>query len=205
MKRDIINSWKQLSLQQFIDLMSIQAGEKDAEERSRKIIMCMYGVDPLEIPYTEYLAMVHGINEFFDKPITKYKVAGNAKYKINGTVYTLDIAPASFTTAQYIDFTNFNRQQELAGMLSVVLIPEGHQYNDGYNMAKVKEDIGDMPVDEALGIVNFFGKWSKRYTKTILRFLTSRKITRRMGKEKKKEMKEEVRRLSRIMASFPSY
>lgn len=204
MKRDIINSWKQLSLQQFADLMSIQAGETDAEERSRKIIMCLYGVDPLEIPYTEYLAMVHGLNSFFDEPITSEKVSANAEYKINGMVYVLDIAPANFTTAQYIDFTNYSKRESYVDMLSVVLIPQGHQYNDGYDMAKVKDDLGAMPVTEAVGIVHFFATWSKASIKTILRFLTSRKMTKGMETEKRKALKGEVRRLSRIMASFPS-
>lgn len=202
MKVQLIKSWQQISLQQFIELTNIQENEKDAGERSRKIIECVYGIDPLTIPYTDYLTMAHGLNEFFDKPIAEHKVSSNGEYVINGTTYLLDITPASFSTAQYIDFTNYSNSGSYIDMLSVVLIPQGHQYNDGYDMGKAKEDIGALPVSEAMGIVNFFATWSRASIKTILRFLTSRKMTKGMEKEKRKALREEIRRLSHAMASF---
>lgn len=204
MKKTIIKSWNQISLQQFMTITEMQIAEPDAEKYTRKVIEYLYDIDPLQIPYTDYLTMIRGLNEFFSKPITELKISKNGEYIINDTCYILDINPASFTTAQYIDFTTFAKDGKFnyIDMLSAVLIPKGHIYNDGYDMDKTKSDLGSMPVDSALGIVGFFLKWSKASIKTILRFLTSKKRMKKVDRAKRKALQKEITRLCRVMESF---
>lgn len=204
MKKTIIKSWNQITLQQFMTITEMQIAEPDAEKYTRKVIEYLYDIDPLQIPYTDYLTMIRGLNEFFSKPITELKISKNGEYIINDTCYILDINPASFTTAQYIDFTTFAKDGKFnyIDMLSAVLIPKGHIYNDGYDMDKTKSDLGSMPVDSALGIVGFFLKWSKASIKTILRFLTSKKRMKKVDRAKWKALQKEITRLCRVMESF---
>lgn len=196
----IINSWRQVTLSQFTEILKLQSENQDAAKFTQKVIEHLYGIDPLTIPYTEYLSMIKGLNEFFDKPIAEQKITSNGCYTINGTTYRLDINPQSFTTAQYIDFTNFAKEpSRYADMLSVVLIPDGHLYNDGYDMEKTKADIGAMPVDNVLGIVSFFQEWSKASIKTILRFLTKQMKSKKTSRKTMRKLKQEINRLSQCM------
>lgn len=201
----IIKSWQQISLRQFSDLLEMQEKEQDAKEYTRKAVEYLYGIDPMQIPYQVYIAMIAGMNQFFDKPLSEQKITRNGTYKLNGTTYVLDLRPDCFTTAQYMDFTAFGKEKgKTVDMLSAVLIPEGHKYNDGYDMEKAKQDIADMPAPDALGIINFFVSWSKASIDTILRFLTSRKVMKGMERTARRKLVKEVKRLSQAMASFPS-
>lgn len=204
MERKIINDWRQVSLRQFMEMAAMQNEEPNAEKFTEKVVGYLYGIDPMQIPYTEYLAMIAGLNNFFGKSIAEQKVSRNCEYIINGTKYVLDITPSNFTTAQYMDFTTFAKDgQRYVDMLSTVLIPDGHKYNDGYDMERTKEDVASMPVADAMGIINFFANWSKRYIATTLHFLTSLRVTKRMSKEQRRALKEKVKALSRLTASFP--
>lgn len=199
----IINSWRQITLSQFTEILKLQSENQDAEQFTQRVIEYLYDVDPMAIPYTDYLSMIRGLNEFFDKPISEQKISHNGCYTINGTTYVLDIKPQSFTTAQYIDFTTFAKEPgKYVDLLSVVLIPEGYAYNDGYDMDKTKEDIGAMPVDNVLGIVSFFHQWSRASIKTILRFLTKQMRMRNQNRKTVRKLKKEINRLSQCMESF---
>ena len=199
----IIKDWKQVTLQQFVAMVEIQGNETDPTKAMEKVTMYLYGIDPMKMPYTDYLAIIRGLNSLFEKPLSEQKITKNGEYILNGTAYVLNINPAAFTTAQYIDFTNFAKNGRIGyvDMLSAVLIPAGHIYNDGYDMDKTKTDIGSMPADLALGIVNFFLKWSKASIATILRFLTSRKRMKKVNKEKQKALRAEIKRLCQLLES----
>lgn len=206
MKAQIINSWDDISLNQFIELTRLQSEFTDSEKFANEVLVYLYDEDPQQIPYTLYLAQINGLNQFFNKPISRLKVSKDATYNINGTTYQLDISPNNFTTAQYIDFTNFAKDAtNLVNTLTTVLIPQGHKYNDGYDVEKVRQDIGSMPCSHALGIVGFFVNWSKRSIRTFLHFLTHRIRRTKKNKEQINQLKREVNRLYKSLESFPSY
>ena len=75
------------------------------------------------------------------------------------------------TVAQYLDFQQLvpegfgNRPAE---MLSVFLVPDGHNYNDGYDKETVLDDMYEMSVPEGLGIADFFSKRCQRLIRLIL-------------------------------------
>lgn len=77
-------------------------------------------------------------------------------YTYQGLVPTRDFR--KINTAQYIDFQTFAKgfPGSLPQLLSVFLVPEGHAYNDGYDMAAVQEKVGTMPFADALGLAAFF-------------------------------------------------
>lgn len=206
MKAQIINSWEDVTLSQFLHIIKLQQETSDSQEFANQVLNYLYDEDPMQIPYNLYVAQINGLNQFFDKPVSKMKISKNCTYNINGTVYELDITPNNFTTAQYLDFVTFSKDaSQLVNTLTTVLIPQGHKYNDGYSMEQARQDIGGMPCSHALAITNFFATWSKRSILTILRFLTSRIRRTKKNKEKVKELKKELETLSNLLESFPSF
>lgn len=74
--------------------------------------------------------------------------------------------------AQWIDFQNYGRDLEnrMADILSVVLIPKGKTYNEGYDIAALKRDLlANMTVPDALAVCFFF---QRKFLKSMSRTLT---------------------------------
>lgn len=65
------------------------------------------------------------------------------KYMINGKSYKVIKKINQMTTNQYLDFQIYGKEPEkyLTELLSIFLIPEGKQYNYGYDLEEVKEEI----------------------------------------------------------------
>lgn len=195
----IINDWGDITLRQFNRLVELQK-EPDT---TNKIIEYLYDVPNAEaLPLTQYMAYVNGLNKFIADPVSKAKVSRSATYTVNGRCYALDINLAALTTAQYMDFTNYQKQGDVAGMVSTVLIPEGHKYNDGYAIDEAKEDILDLPVTACFGIFNFFRRSSAALLKTTLRFL-SRKARKAMTAEQRQALKNKIQDLEHLLVSYP--
>ena len=62
------------------------------------------------------------------------------------------------TAAQYIDFQTFSKHfpETIPELLTVLLVPDGHRYNDGYDIAPLLEAVKKMPLATALGLTAFF-------------------------------------------------
>lgn len=85
------------------------------------------------------------------------------------------------TTAQYIDFKEWARMDgdHTVELLSVLLVPRGKTYGEGYDVADVIEAIrGDMCVTDAAALRGFFVSRLARLTRVSLTF--SAKIARRL-------------------------
>ena len=202
--RHIIHSWEEVTLAQFIELQTI-GKECDGEEYARRVVELLYNVDPDEVPIVEYLSMVSGLRKLTSEKIKEKKLTSNATYTINGVNYVMNINPSSFSMAQYTDFTAFARQEgSVVDMLSAVLVPEGCSYNEGYDMAKAKADIGSLPVANAFGISSFFAVWSKKSIKAILRSLT-KQVKKGATTEQRRELQEQMEALSRALEHFLSF
>lgn len=106
------------------------------------------------------------------------------EYVINGHKYVTTFNMQNLTTAQYIDFQQLaDKSGEMpAEFLSILLVPEGKKYNEGYNLEDVVNDIRNyMSVEDCLGLSAFFF--------TLLQVSMKRSI-RKLGKIEKKAKKE---------------
>lgn len=140
-------TWYDVTVAQFTELSKY--GDKLQLEDALRIV---YGVDLNRIS----LADLHKYKLDFMKteiprePIRKY-------YKINGTKYFACFDTTKLTTAQFVDFQNYAKQNDFIGCLSVCFRPKGTEYNDGsYDIDKVKQDISLLPITQALTISFFF-------------------------------------------------
>ena len=202
----VIKSWEQVTLTQFNEISRLLDEEKDRTKAAQKVVEYLYDIDPLSIPYTTYIHLLNALNDMLASDIKSCKLTSDMTYHLNGREYTLDTNVAAFSTAQYIDFTNFAKKPLSAiDMLSCVLLPKGHKYLDGYDVDEAKHDIGSMPVALAFGISNFFVNWSRRSITTFLRSLSSMMEKEPRNRAKVEQMKRKVEELDKAMASFLSY
>lgn len=200
----IIESWEQITLAQFEEICRLQ--EQYPDDATQRIVEYLYNVDDAEaLPLPEYMAMVAGLRQFSTKPVATAKLTPAATYTVEGRQYDVDLSPNAFTTGQYIDLTNHIKgNAAVSDILTAVVMPHGHSYNDGYDMAAVKNDLQALPVTAAFAIVGFFVRWSAASTNTFLRCLTKwMKRTGKVNKEQITELKKAADSLNRLMAYSP--
>ena len=148
-----------------------------------------------EMPYATLLLKARGLRFLQQKPIPSLV---KKCYEINGTKYVPTLNPAEITTAQYIDFQvrATDAPEDLAGLLSVILIPEGHKYNEGYSTDTVREDIFKyFPIEDGMGLsAFFFTLWKK----SICKLLRENKKQYRLLKRKRSLTPEEIQLMEAV-------
>jgi hypothetical protein len=78
-------------------------------------------------------------------------------------------------------------------MLSVFLIPEGHKYNDGYDMLQVINDINDLPVTVVNDAAFFFGRHFSVFMETFQSYSVKQIQKTNLPKEVKEKMIKAVK------------
>lgn len=208
MKKEIkvYEGWKDITLGQMQEIEKIaKENSKDSEfELSCKYISYLYDCDAKNISFQEFQAYAQSL-AFLAEPIPETKL--QLDYKVNGTIYKLDINPSAFTAGQFNDWTNYNNKDEkdLADFLSVVMIPEGHTYCEGYTIDDTKKDMLSLPMTSVNSIVSFFGSLSLKYTKLIQFYLKRllKKAKKKMDKNQYTDLEKQIETLCRSLESYP--
>lgn len=188
-------SWDDITIADLVKIREIGSLQLATEDEKNLQVAAIVN----DIPYEELIQVpLSQIRTYMDATeflLTEPK-ARKAKnhYTINGRKYKLLKNEMDLLTAQYIDFQSVQQDgfdKRPAELLSVMMVPEGHNYNDGYDKDQVIEDMYDMSVTEALGIIDFFTRrfrqliaWAKTLCKVKMRWarLTARKENREMYK-----------------------
>ena len=212
MKKPIAKDWNEMSLELWQKEQEILADkEADAVDKNVRLVALMYGISEDEAYNTElneFSAMLDGIGWLSQSP----QVPGVAPaYNLNGNPYIVTLNPQKVTTAQYIDFKSFNLDdpKNIHLILSTVMIPSGHSYNDGYEIQDVQEDILQyLRVPHAMAIVRFFFQYYKRLTQSSLLSLKKalkKEARRTKDREKRNKIQEQIKKteeLERILGSL---
>ena len=121
------------------------------------------------------------------------------KYIIGG----MELIPVTdfrkLETCQYLDFQTYagDLDKYMAELISVLLVPKGHRYNEGYDIIELQESIRrEMSVTEGATIVGFFLtlcersigdslNYSKRMAKGIKDKKEREKILKRIEEQEK--------------------
>ena len=182
-----------LPVGRYVDALKAQRLEDDFD-RVSATITAIYGLTPDDIDnlqLSEYADYVRAIR-FLAGDMPKHRVANRYRLDQWQLVPMTDIG--RWTTAQYIDFQDMAKAMPdmLVTMLSTLLVPSGHKYNDGYDMDALHRDIGnEMAVAEAVALLDFF---LRRSVTTISRMLDSFGTDR----TKREEMSKALQTLSRL-------
>lgn len=183
-------TWKDITIEKYERIAGLQAKNLGEIDLIASTIAVLDGVtvkEVEELPYTVLLLKARGLRFLQHNPIASIV---KRKYEIGGKTYIPTLNPAELTTAQYIDFQvrAMGAPDDLAGLLSVILIPEGHKYNEGYSSDEVREEIyKNFPIEDAMGLSAFF-------------FALWKKSMRRLLRETKKQYRELKRMKNRTEA-----
>ena len=185
--------WNDLTVGDLMKIRSIDSLQLATEDEKNLHVASIVG----EIDYNKLLDMplneVRGYMdacEFLFQPPKARKV--KRKYEVNGRKYRLLKNEMEMLTSQYIDFQAIYKDgfdKRPGELLSIMLVPEGHTYNDGYDKEEVINDMYDMHVEDALGIVDFF---TQRFVRSIawtrMYYRIRMKLMRLFARKEDKEM-----------------
>ena len=183
-------TWKDITIEKYERITGLQAKNLGEIDLIASTIAVLDGVtvkEVEELPYAVLLLKARGLRFLQHNPIASIV---KRKYEIGGKTYIPTLNPAELTTAQYIDFQvrAMGAPDDLAGLISVILIPEGHKYNEGYSSDEVREEIyKNFPIEDAMGLSAFF-------------FALWKKSMRRLLRETKKQYRELKRMKNRTEA-----
>lgn len=184
--------WNNINIIKYERIVEINDSEMEAEEKANALIELAFNVrDPESLPITQYMNLLKQMSFMKEEPKKKDL---QIEYVLNGNKYELDVTPSDFTVAQYIDMVEYAKNDAgLIDVLSVVLIPTGHKYNDGYDLQKAKNDISTLGICDALSIQAFFLGCLEKYITISQRFL--KRMMKRMMKKGNRQEAEEVNRM----------
>ena len=187
--------WKDLDLKTYKKVYEIASNAFTSEEDKRLQVAALLGgityEQLLEQPLTATTEMVEKTLFLYEKP---KPIKIKREYILNGRSYVPFKDFLEIQTNQYIDYQSIiveNFEEHLIDLMSIILIPKGHTYLDGYDKGQQLEDLETLSVAEALGIADFL---ITKYRRSLRRTLLYSKAAMyqaimKAPKETKKELK----------------
>lgn len=191
-------TWANITYRQLLDIREA-ANIEDENERVYAIMEAVFGEDVLNLPLKDFNEKCKEL-QFLQKEIPNDLHVKDIK--VNGREYYFDGLLGKITTAQYIDFQNYQKNNDEQKSFSVFIIPKGHKYNDGYDMEQVFNDILDIPVPVLFSASFFFSRQFELFIRIFRRY--SIKQMKKLGLPKEAmENLEKVVNLSTTMMLTP--
>lgn len=193
-------NWYNVNLEQFKKLQEVL----NIEDETDKIIALaelVLGDEVTNLPLKEFNEQIKKL-DFLNTEVPE--TVPPKRIDINGRKYEVISLLGNISTAQYIDFINHSKTNDMGKILSVFIVPEGHSYNDGYDMLEVMRDIECMPFPVVNSIAYFF---KAQFAKFIEIFQSSSIKKVKKNKELSKDEKERIIKLiqnSVDLVSFPT-
>ena len=182
-------SWSDITLEKFYEIQDILTCIDEYTQAN--LIQSIYGVDASDMPITE-------INKydlsFINKEIDKENIKLKDTYTLNGRRYSSNINLTVIRTSQFNDFTTYAREDSnnYEKLLSVFIIPEGHNYNDGYNMREVQDDIRKLPITVVMSMAFFMIKQLQTFAIIFQSYLAEATKKMDIQENKKKQILSEI-------------
>ena len=203
---EIIDNYNRLTIGQHMEILEISRNESLEDiDKQVQILSVLTGVaedEILHLPIHEYKELVvkaEFLNPDNIKNISVHQVA--KKYLVG----KFELIPTRdfrrLETGQYIDFQTYapDLDNHLVEFLSVILVPKGHRYNDGYDILELQQAIRDeMSVADGVSLAGFFLTWCRKSIKDSLNY--SRQMA--MGIKDKTKREEILRRIEEQEANL---
>lgn len=177
-------TWSNIKLKDFYTIREILSVEDDWT--ALNLIDFLYGVDSQSLPIRELSKFDVS---FLKEEIPEVKL--QKYYTINGTKYNSNFDLTKVTVAQFIDYQNYLKEDEvrLEKLLSVFFMPDGYKdYNSGYDIIKVQEDLLELPIDIAQSIGFFFARQLRVFFWLFRYYLIKQVKKLKMEKAEKKKL-----------------
>ena len=185
----IKNNWNEITWNEYEQIEQIIGADIPSDYKTVVLISILSGKSINEIenlPIAQFQRLLPALEFLKEQPkLHKHKF----NYTVNGREYEFRGQLTDITTAQYIDYRTYISEEEkdIVKLFSCFLIPKGHDYNDGYDIERVKSDIGDMCWLDVRAATFFFRIQLAAY---ILILKSSLRKTMKKSKATKKEIKQ---------------
>ena len=164
---DIIDNYNRLTIGKYMEIQAVSKDESLEDiDKQVQILSILTGVaeeEILHLPIGEYKELV-ARSQFLNPENVPYKQV--AKKYLVGDFQLIPVTDfRKLETCQYIDFQTYapDIDKYLVEFLSVILVPKGHRYNEGYDILEVQKAIReDMSVSDGISLVGFFFIWCRR-------------------------------------------
>ena len=157
----IIDNFAALPVGVWLDILAVNADtSRDDVDKQVGTLALLTGLterEVLTLPIVEYRDLARKADFLGVAPTRLLRAARS--YKAGRFTLRPHVDLRKITAAQYIDFQTFAPEgdKRLVELLSVALIPDGCEYNDGYDIAEVQDAIrADISVEQALSLTAFF-------------------------------------------------
>lgn len=196
-------TWNDITLRKWTEIESIYKKKYEDEIlQTADIISVVFDIEnPMELSPAEFSKYVEQLS-FLTKPIPEKKLCNS--YTINGTLYNFKGNIMEVSMGQLMDWRQFSTKEPIdyAECLSVFIIPNGHKYNDGYDMDKTLNDIKSLPIGDVLKLWNFFLAAQVLFTETLIDYFKRLLKKTNLPKEKIQEIKQKLYQLNEITTTF---
>ena len=200
---DIIDNYNRLTLGQYMEILEISRNESLEDiDKQVQILSILTGVaedELLHLPIQEYKELV--VKSGFLNP-------DNINYHPIAKKYILgkfELIPCrdfrKIETCQYIDFQTYapDLDNHLVEFLSVILVPKGHRYNEGYDILEVQKAIREeMSVSDGVSIAGFFLTWCRKSIKASLNY-SKQEAMRIKDKTKREEILKRIEEQEKLL------
>lgn len=185
----IKNSWDEITWREYEQLEQILNTDIPESYKSVHLLSILTGVpaeDIEDMPIATVQKLIPHLDFLYTEPETH---AHQFEYTVNDREYDFKGKLDEITTAQYIDYRSYMEEEnkDVVKLLSVFMIPKGHDYNDGYDMEQVQSDISDMCWLDVKAAAFFFRLQLAAYILILRSYLAK---TMKKAKAKKPEIKQ---------------
>ena len=203
MEITIKNNWDDVTWKEYEQIEQILNTDIPSDYKAVHLVSVLTGksVEELELlPISQFQKLLPALEFLQTEPETH---THKFEYTINGREYDFKGKIDELTTAQYIDYRAYmdEEDKDVIKLMSVFLIPKGHDYNDGYDMEQVKSDIGDMCWLDVRAAAFFFRAWLTAYT-LILKSSLVKAMKKTMKGKTLKEKREIKKQIQELEVSF---
>ena len=200
---DIIDNYNRLTLGQYMEIQEISRNESLEDiDKQVQILSILTGVaedELLHLPIQEYKELVLK-SQFLNPdninyhPIAKKYILG--KFEL---IPCMDFR--KLETCQYIDFQTYapDLDNHLVEFLSVILVPKGHRYNEGYDILEVQKAIREeMSVSDGVSVAAFFLTWCRKSILDSLNY-SKQEAMRIKDKTRREEILKRIEEQERLL------
>ena len=193
-------TWNDITLRKWNQIDSIYKKEySDDIEQTADIISVLFDIEnPMDLTPQEFSKYVEQLS-FLSKPIPEKKLCNS--YTINGTLYNFKGNIYEISMGALMDWRKYSTEENInyAQCLSVFLIPDGHKYDDGYDMDKTIADIESLPIADVLKLFNFFRAALQLSMDILLNYFNKLLKKTKLTKEQKETIKSKIKEAQEIL------
>ena len=190
--------------QRIISVLKERQDDIDVHAAIVAILNDMTEEEVLNLPLLEYKKLSEPLG-FIMEPLPKYEGKVMKEYIIGDIVLVPVVDIKKFTAAQYIDYqTLIKEEDKLIELMSTLLVPKGHTYANGYDLADVQCAISKMPVMLIAELSAFFlQKWQDLMNRSLISLDLWTRVE--IPRKQRKEITEMIRTLRSSLASGDGY